>query len=269
MELTQDQTEIDQATWDEVTAADDAAVSLSGADDAPGGDPGAGAEGARPADAAATQQPAADDPAQQPQDDPYAGLPDPVRNALAAIPVLEQRLRSAEGRVAALQREKAQATQPAPTTEAPRNSKLDALRNELPEVAEALQEVMQTRGPDPEQLRTELRAELQAELQEELLVERRPNWAKEVTSDAFNAWLLTQPAEDQQRVRGTRRASDLLGALAKFDAHVAEQQRRQQGQQRSERRLAAAVTPSSGARRAPAKSEDDMDPDELWDHITR
>lgn len=272
---TEQSTDIAQDDWDAVTAEDSSAVSLSGSDEGQQHDQQQqAAEDVTPAanaDTGASQ--AATDPAQQQQAgqatvDPFAGLPEEVRNALARIPQLEHELRSTTGRVGALQRELAQARTPAQVAlEAPAGSKLAALREELPEVAEALQEAMQQRGGGVNA--DQLRAELNAEFQESLLESHRPTWAQELTSNEFQSWLLTQPPAFQNEVKNSHKAATVLHALAQFDKFAdASAQRTQQLTQRN-RRLASAVTPSGARGRGASKSEDDMTDDELWDHITR
>lgn len=256
-----DQTLDDQAAealWDEVTAADDAAVADSEQADAQDDQAAAPAATAEPAPAPAEGQAA----------DPFAGLPEPVRNALAAIPQMEHRVRSAEGRVAALQRELAQ-RQAAPETAAPRASspKLEALRGELPEVAEALDEMRGT-TVDADSLRQQVRAELAAELQEELLSTNHPEWQQTVTGNDFQLWLASQDAAYRDRIASTSKASELMGALRRFGEHQAKASARATLQASRGRRLAAAVAPT-GSRRVPAKAEDDMTDEELWNHITR
>ena len=268
MELNSQPQEIDQASWDEVTADDASSPGESFSDAPPGADDSDAhqAEDGQPAASSAPAEPAAATPAPAESADPFAGLPEAVRNALATIPTLQQELRSTVGRVGALQRELAQARQPAPEPEAPRQpSKLEALRQELPEVADALEEATRNRGPSPE----ELRAELAAQMQEELLESQRPTWAQDLTGNDFQQWLTTQTPQYQQQVRESSRASVVLGALSKYDAFKSQAVQRIQQLQRNQSRLSAAVTPSSGTRRAPAKSEDDMTDDELWNEITR
>lgn len=203
-------------------------------------------------------------PAAPAEPDPYAGLPDAVRNALSAIPAFEQRVKSAEGRVAALQRELAQRPQaPAPEPEAPRKTAIDAIRGELPEVAAAIEEA-RGQAIDPQQLRQQIAAELQ----EDMLNDARPTWATDVTNSKFKAWISKQDAAYAEKVNNTSKANVLIAALAKFDADQAAEQKRADAQQGRQRRVAAAVTPNS-ARRTPATSLDDLSDDEYWDHITK
>lgn len=256
-----DPAEITQEMWDDVP---DPQVDGNDSDfhdaDAPAA-PAPDGEEAAPAPAPADPEPTTPEvPA-----DPYAGLPEPVRKALESVQTLEQRVRSAEGRVAAIQREKAQASAPAPAAEAPKPKAIDAIREELPEVAAAIEEAAGQRI-DPDALRQQLKAETLAELQEELLNDQRANWAAEVTSKEFQAWLATQP--DAEQVRSTGKATVLLKALARYDEATAAERARQDTQATRQRRVAAAVTPASASRK-PAVSTEDMSDDEYWDHITK
>ena len=261
MELTQaPDPEIDAALWDELVAADEVATDpaeFDGADEQ-------ASDTAAPAPA--PTEPPAPEPAPA---DPYAGLPEPVRNALAADrQLVEQRMRSAEGRVAALQRELAQRPQaPAPEPEAPRKTKLDALRAELPEVVEAIEEA-RGQAVDADAMRQQLRAEAMATVQEELLEDKHPDWAQKLTGQPFQAWLQTQPADYQERVRSTDRAGVMSSALTKFDQARAEAATRQGVQTARDKRIAAAVVPR-GTGRVPSKSLEDLSDDELWDEITK
>lgn len=266
MELNQQapEQEIDAALWDELAAADEAgatAEEFSGAEDQASSAPAANEPSPAPADPTPTPAPA---PA-----DPYAGLPEAVRTALAADRQLfDQRVRSAEGRVAALQRELAQRPQaPAPQAEAPRKTKLDALRAELPEVVEAIEEA-RGNALDPDVLRQQLRQEAMAAVQEELLEDKHPDWAQKLTGQGFQAWLQTQPAEYQAKVRGTDRASVMSAALTTFDQAQAVAAARKTVQTARDKRIAAAVTPR-GTGRVPSKSLDDLSDDELWDELTK
>jgi hypothetical protein len=263
MELTQapDPT-IDDALWDELAAADEAGTP---ADVFDGADDHAGSDTAVAPDPA----PAAQKPSEQAPADPYAELPEAVRNALAADrQLVEQRVRSAEGRVAALQRELAQRPQaPAPQAEPPRRTKLDALREELPEVVEAIEEA---RGQvvDADAMRQQMRAEAMATVQEELLEDKHPDWAQKLTGQSFQSWLQTQPADYQAKVRGTERAAVMSAALTTFDQAQASAAAKQGVQAQRNKRIAAAVTPN-GTRRVPDKSLDDLNEDEYWDELTK
>ena len=264
MELNQQASdqEIDAALWDELVAADEAA---SPSDEFDGADDQASSDAAAPDPAPAEPPP----PAAAAPVDPYAGLPEAVRTALAADrQLVEQRMRSAEGRVAALQRELAQRPQaPAPQPEAPRKTKLDALRKELPEVVEAIEEA-RGQAVDQDELRKQLRAEAMAAVQEELLEDKHPDWAQKLTGQGFQTWLQTQPADYQAKVRGTDRSSVMSAALTTFDQAQAQAATRQGVQASRDKRIAAAVTPK-GTGRIPSKTLDDMNEDELWDEITK
>lgn len=256
--------EITQEMWDDETPAEqsEGAGDFTTADEQAPGDTASDEPAAAPAEAASDPKPEAAPAAAPAAADPFAGLPEPVRAALAAQRAeFDQRVRTAEGRVSALQRELAQRASAAPPAEAPKPKAIDAIREELPEVAAAIEEAT-GKTVDP----AALRAEIMAELQEATLNDERPNWAQEVTSPEFKAWVAKQA--DGQAISSTGRASVLLKALKRFDADQAAAAQRQQTQQTRQRRVAAAVVPNGAARQA-ALTTDDMSEDEYWDHITK
>jgi len=241
----------------------------------------------------ATEAPAPDQPPQGAQpaaapaepsttesvvEDPFAGLPVPVRDLLARIPALEQRAtaaeqiaRTAQGRVASLQSQlerRHAEPQPAPPAP-PRFPKLDALRQELPEVADALDEVVSAtaqKQPTPQQPEPTPRHEpsqaLQSDPQTEVLDQMRPTWAQEMVSSGFQLWLSTQPPDYQRAMSLTDKAVDVIGALGKYDAYVRQTQSARQVDATRQVRIASAVTPEGGARRPAARApapEDDED----------
>ncbi len=258
------ESEIDPALWDELVAADEAGTTVEEFD---GAEEQASSDNAAPAPAPAPAAPPP--PTEQAPVDPYAGLPEAVRTALVADrQLVEQRVRSAEGRVAALQRELAQRPQaPAPEPEAPRKTKLDAIRKELPEVVEAIEEA-RGQAVDQDALRKQMLLEAKALVQEELLEDRHPDWAQKLTGQGFQSWLQTQPAEYQQKVRGTDRASVMSAALTTFDQAKAQAAARQTVQNARDKRIAAAVTPR-GTGRVPARSLEGLTEDEMWDELTK
>lgn len=221
--------------------------------------------------------------AQQPSeeiavDDPFANLPAPVRDLLAKIPALEQRTnaaetiaRTAQGRVASLQsqldRQRADAS-PAPTPATPKFQKLEALRDQLPEVAEALDEIVAspapaaapTPAPPPNEPTPQRSSQQESDPQSEVLDELRPNWAQELMSSDFQLWLSTQPADYQRTVNATDKAAVIIGALNKHGDHVKQSaSTRNLATQRQQRMAAAVVPPGDGRRSSAAKPQDDED----------
>lgn len=225
--------------------------------------PAAAAPVAAPAEAAA---PAAADP--------YADLPTPVRDLIAEFGTVKHELKTVAGRNAALQREldklrnTAAAPVAAPAPAVPR-AKRDQVAQELPEVAEALDEMREyveqlaKQKPEPQQ-----QAQPQGEADDpeiSVLNEERSTWAQDIQSTEFQLWLGRQPADYQSRIRTTTRAAVLVGALSKFDQFKTVVDTRMQAAAESARkrtdRAAAAVTPQgAGARGAPstAMTEDEL-----------
>jgi len=200
------------------------------------------------------------------QVDELAGLPpkvramleqfDTLKKAAEAVPVLEHRLRSAEGRVAALQQKQTPAaTPPAPPT----LPAVERIRRELPEVVDAMEEFFQSK-------QTPAPTDPEPAAETTLLNQAAPGWEQKVASPAFESWLATQPAQYQQLVRGTDSEPEMLKAVTRFDAYqelAAERERTaatvrdnaaKLSQTRNNRAQAAVVPSGAGGRRAPESS---------------
>jgi hypothetical protein len=225
-------------------------------------------ESEAPADAApATAPEAVDKPEKKeaPAEDPFASLPQQVRELLARVPALEARLEQTTrvaNMVPALQSRLDKLNQHAPATEQvpskSRFAKIDALRNDLPEIADALDEIVAaTHRPEPQGQQPEHQAE--ANPHEEALSSVRPTWADDLTSADFQLWLAQQPRDFQAHVQATNKAGDILAALGRFDAFRAQTQTTRQLTQTRSTRMAAAVTPQGDGRRqrAPVAAEDE------------
>lgn len=243
--------------------------------------------------------PVADEPAaaaaQEVQADPLAGLPEEVKAALAKIPQLEQanaqllhHVKTAEGRVAAMQREFQQARaaqtavapQDAPSqgqiaTAAKNPEKWEQLKQDFPEWAGAMEEyvaaklggVQQHSGLTPDQVAgyvqqqvAQTKAEM-ARLVEEARIEgRHENWREQVKTPEFIAWYSVQSPEvralaDSPSARDAIKMLDLFEQARVRPASEVRQERSQ--------RLAAAATVRPGQTPAP-KTLDAMSPEELW-----
>ena len=244
--------------------------------------------------------PVADDPAQaadpEPQAaDPLAGLPDEVKAALAKIPQLEQanaqllhHVKTAEGRVAAMQREFQQARaaqtavapQDAPSqgqivTAAKSPEKWEQLKQDFPEWAGAMEEYVAAQlgnartqqGLTPEQVagyvqqqvaQTEARM---ARLVEEARIEgKHENWRDVVKTPEFIAWYTVQSPEIRALADSpaARDAITMLDLYDKARVRPASEVRQERSQ-----RLAAAATVRPG-QTPPPKTLGDMSPEELW-----
>lgn len=240
-----------------------------------------------PAPAPAAEAPAptpAPAPAPAPAVDPFASMPAEVRALLAEVPSLRaenQSMRRELGQVRALQREIEQirramqpsaAPTPAPQAEPKRGPKLSAIATDLPEVAEAIEELraeMQAAvpaTPAPAPAPAPAAADDPVSAEERVLNRMRPTWGNDVQSVEFKLWLGTQPADYAQTVRTTGQADVLLEALQRHDAYR-ESLRSQQAtlDNSRQRRIERAVTPrGEGRRQQPARvaagddEEDDM-----------
>lgn len=284
-ELTQEQL---QAIWDEEAKGD--------AGDKPADEPLDSAPLAEEA-APPIEQP---EPAPQPSApaDPLAGLPDEVKAALAKIPQLEQanaqllhHVKTAEGRVAAMQREfqmaRQAATQVAPqdapsqgqvAAAAKNPEKWEQLKEDFPEWASAMEEYVtaklgsvqsQAPGLDPravaafvQQQVAQTKAEMTRSLEEARVESRYENWRDVVNSTDFVQWFSVQAPEvralaDSAASRDAIRMLDLFHETKKRSATDIRQERGA--------RLAAAATTRPG-QTPPPKTLGDMSPEDLWNY---
>lgn len=250
-------------------------------------------------EAAPQEQVPQEQPAEAPED-PFAGLPDAVKQKLAQIDELAQanaqllqHVRSAEGRVAAMQREFQQARQAA-TNVAPQDApsqgqmsaaaknpeKWEQLKQDFPEWASAMEEYVASKigavqpqsGLTPEvvegyvQQQVAQTKEEMTRLVEEARIEGKyENWRDTVKTPEFAAWYSVQSPETKSLAASTR-AKDAIAMLDLYEkarVRPASEVR----QQRNER-LAAAVTTRPG-QTPPPKTLDDMSPEELWNYEAR
>lgn len=234
----------------------------------------------------------------QPNADPFASLPDAVREKLAQIDLLAesnaqllQHVRSAEGRVAAMQRElqfaKAaqQSVQSAPTqtqisTASGNPEKWEQLREDFPEWASAMEEyvaaklgsVQQAQALDPRavaefvhQQVAQTKAEMARSLEEARIEGKYENWREMVNTTEFTQWFTVQPPEvralaDSAAARDAIRMLDLFQQTKTRSAADIRQERGA--------RLAAAATTRPG-QTPPPKTLDDMSIEELWNYEAR
>lgn len=211
------------------------------------------------ADAAAPASPEAPEPTDKPsaEDDELANLPPKVREMLAEfqqvkqaaalVPTLEHKLRSAEGRVAALQKALPAPTPPAP----PKLEKVERVRAELPEVIEAIEEFVghHVKAAGPAQ------PAAAGSTETPILAETFPQWEQTVAGDDFAKWLDTEGADYANKVKTTTSEAVMLEALTRYDvakkyAAQAATQAQRVAQTRQSRATAAAV-PQGAGRRAP------------------
>lgn len=284
--LTQEQL---QDIWNEEATKLDAG-------DAPAPEP---VEAAAPADELPPQdaEPEVVEPAAE-QTDPLASLPPEVRAALAKIPQLEQanaqllqHVKTAEGRVAAMQREFQQARQAA-TTVAPEQApsqgqmaaaaknpeKWEQLKEDFPEWAGAMEEYVaaklgsvqpQQPGLTPEQVAgyvqqqvAQTKAEMSRAIEEARIEGRYENWRETINTPEFAAWYSVQ-ANDVRALADSPQARDALKMLDLYEK--ARTRPATEVRQERNQRLAAAATVRPG-QTPPPKTLGDMSPEELWNY---
>lgn len=222
-------------------------------------------------------QPAADQKQEEQQvEDPFANLPQAVKERLALIPRLEHEARSAQGRAVAFQRrldEIEAASKPKP--EPKKYERIEALRTEMPEVAGALQDVIERLDslPAAEPKQVEQPADTRTPEQIEadrirglheahpLLTAEHANWIETVNSADWALWLQQQTPAYQRRLQDTDSEIDLATALTHFSKHqqaaaarvqTATQAATKVTQSRQARMQDAAVEKTSTARRESA-----------------
>lgn len=246
------------------------------------------------------QDPPADPPENPPQpegqpDDPLAGLPEPVRQALARITELESantqllhHVKTAEGRVAAMQREFQQARQAQQTVapdDAPSQGQMAAaaknpekweqLKQDFPEWASAMEEyvgsklsgvqggvqALQVAEYVQEQLAT-AKTDMRIAIEEARIEGKYEDWRNLVATPEFSQWFALQPAEVKALADSTtgKDAIKMLDLFSTARAKPASEIR-----QEREARLAAAATTRPG-QTPPPKTLDDLSPEELWNY---
>ncbi len=286
-ELTQEQL---QELWNEE------ATKLDAGDESPAAElqaPVPEADEAPPQEEIVTEQAAPAEPA-----DPLAGLPEEVKAALAKINQLEQanaqllhHVKTAEGRVAAMQREFQQARQAA-TTVAPEQApsqgqmaaavknpeKWEQLKQDFPEWAGAMEEKLaaelsrfkpQQAGVDPQQVAAyvqqqvaQSKAEMARTIEEARIEGKYENWRDTVNTPEFMAWFAQQP-QDVRSLADSSAARDAIKMLDMFQqakVRPAAEVKQERGA-----RLAAAATVRPG-QTPPPKTMDDLSPEELWNY---
>lgn len=235
-------------------------------------------------------------PSEEPED-PLASLPEAVRAKLAQIDELAtanaqllHHVKTAEGRVAAMQREFQQARmaqQQVAPQEAPSQGQIanaaknpekwEQLKEDFPEWAGAMEEyvasklgsVQPQQGLDPQQVAAfvqqqvdQTKAEMRQAIEEARVDGKYENWKDTVNTLEFTQWFTVQTPEvralaNSDSARDAIRMLDMFHETKKRSASDIKQERGQ--------RLAAAATTRPG-QTPPPKSLDDMSPEELWNY---
>ena len=231
-------------------------------------------------------------------EDPYASLPDAVKAKLAEIDQIKDanaqllhHVRSAEGRVAAMQREFEQARmaqQQVAPNEAPSQQaiaraaanpeKWEQLKSDFPEWAEAMEgyvgaqlaSLQVPQGLRPEEVAIFVRQQIDAtkaemnRLVEEAKIEGKyEDWRDVVNTSDFASWYAVQKPEIKALAESNnaRDAIKMLDMFHEAKARPADAIRQERGA-----RLAAAAAPTKGASAPPPKSLDSMTAEELWNY---
>lgn len=230
---------------------------------------------------AAAQAGQGEQPAAVGQEDELAALPPRLRAAFErmerAMPALDQvndlaqRVRKQDSRIGDLY---GRIPTPAPTAPPrPQLPKVDAIRRDLPEVAEALDELLEharaaqqapATAPAHAAASTSSDEGAESEQPTTLLDSEAPDWRDVVRGKAFDQWLASQSQQYAQRVRTTDSEPVMLAAIARFKGEQDAAARAAQAaatqaarvQQQRQARTAGAVVPTTGARRSPATSTD-------------
>ncbi len=222
------------------------------------------------------------------QPDPYAGLPEAVKQELAGyrsiIPQLQTRLRNAEGHIGGLTTQLKDAKAAAQAVResggaAPTNaqiaqagtssSKLAKLREDFPEFAEAIEEVASTKAPVAEEL-AEIRKELNERKEQEAVQARyhavelsHPGWQREVAAPKFIGWLQAAPPELQVLAA----SNDPALAVRLLDIYKAQAAPAATTSNKQALASAAAI-PNRGVQQVSRqKPESEMTAEELWAHL--
>ena len=251
-----------------------------------------------PEDSLLEDEPIAEEaaPSEEPED-PLAGLSDVVRAKLAQIDELAtanaqllHHVKTAEGRVAAMQREFQQARvaqQQVAPQEAPSQGQIvnaaknpekwEQLKEDFPEWAGAMEEyvasklgsVQSQQGFDPQQVAAfvqqqvdQTKAEMRQAIEEARVDGKYENWKDTVNTLEFTQWFTVQPP-DVRALANSDSARDAIRMLDMF--HETKKRSASDIKQERGQRLAAAATTRPG-QTPPPKSLDDMSPEELWNY---
>lgn len=249
-----------------------------------------------------TNAPAQPEPKTQEQqkaepEDPFANLPQAVKDKLALVDQLlettqqlKRHVGSAEGRVAAMQREMAEAKKAAQAVDsAPSKAQIEAasaspekweaMKQDFPDWAEATEAMVSAKlaGLTPQQAQSmssedidrlvqtkveEARRDAMKAIEEAKVEGKYENWKEDINSSDFQAWFAKQTPEtralaDSPYGRDAIRILDLWTESKKAPVEEVQQQRAN--------KLAAAASTKPGASPT-TKAVDQMTPDELWNY---
>jgi hypothetical protein len=262
--------------------------------------------GDKPAETPPGDQPATTTSPAPAAEDPFAALHPKVRERLESlsqlaelVPTLQNSVKTAEGRVAAMQREMdvaKQAAKAAPAQAAPTTAQIaaasgdvkkwESLKSDFPEWADATEQFVnaklagltpqQASGMAPEEVQqlvkdaeAKARAQALAAVEEAKVELKYEDWAQRVNSPEFKAWFAAQDANTQALAKSPR-GRDAITLIDRFEARnagAADTGAPSEVQQARSKKLAAAVTTPHGQQATPpSKTVEDMSASELWEY---
>lgn len=289
-----------QALWDAIDA-EEAGTGTAAAAPAPAVADEPGTATAPAADASTGPADKAD-----PASDPYAGLPQAVRDEIAGlkstVDQLQVRVRGNEGQLGGLRAQMQRDLQAAVAATARAGDRepsreeiatatkspaaLAALVENYPEFGTAIKEVVDAQTAQIEGLQRALSerqpagdsdAKAVVEKLEQKIVDltissRHPDWKKQVVAADFEPWVAKQPRE----VQALRNSNDPEDVVRLLDIKAAQAAATRQAEKSHDQALArrgaavqrAAVIPSGRSASAiQQKDVNDMTPEELWAHL--
>lgn len=237
-------------------------------------------EGAEPSEQA--PEPKQPEPKVEPKAaDPWKGVSPAIKEQfegmskrLETLDQLTNRMKTAEGRVSALQSELAkQATQDVKkSSAAPSAKQVDAaqtdaeweeLKEDFPEWANALEKRIAATKEDVKSLISREQTRMTEEVERRIVAIKHPDYQKTIQDPEFRTWFQAQPAE-LQKLANSMRAEDAIRVL---DGYAKAKGNPGSKLQERKRRLQAAATVPRGSIQKPIKSEADMSEEELRQKI--
>lgn len=236
--------------------------------------------GAEPTQGPEETAPAEKNPeTEKPKDDPWAGVAPALREQMegmnqrmASLDEITARLKTAEGRVSALQSELAKkATQDVRKTPgaAPSAAQVDAaatdaeweeLKEDFPEWANALEKRIAATNESVRSLISKEQARMTEEVERRIVSIKHPGYQRTIQDPDFRTWFQAQPAEFQ-KLANSMKADDAITVLDGYAAARGKGPSRIQD--RKKRLQEAATIPKGSQQQAPIKSEADMSEAEL------
>ena len=230
-----------------------------------------------PEETAPTEKPAEKN-TEEPNVDPWAGVAPALREQMegmnqrmASLDEITARLKTAEGRVSALQSELAKkATQDVKKTPgaAPSAAQVDAaatdaeweeLKEDFPEWANALEKRIAATNENVRSLISKEQARMTEEVERRIVSIKHPGYQRTIQDPEFKTWFQAQPAEFQ-KLANSMKADDAITVL---DGYAAARGKGPSRIQDRKKRLQDAATIPKGSQQAPIKSEADMSEAEL------